>query len=389
MTSKGFPELQALYDVLGQQDHVQLTSRTEFEHNYNQVSREAMYRWFARFLMLDGPLDESEIHFVPPNELSVFDDQHPRPAGGDEFEKSLLQYWSQDSQKLLSRLVPSDNASLEKYRAQIGGPLQVTLGRRPNEEPVVFKIAKGFKTDEPDHGRIRRSFVLRNTMGEEFTTTIQANNKSDPVVLIVDSSGAHVLDEDSPRHKLVDGILTNGFSAATIDHHFINQVNLKSTRQVENNRDFAGYTLGYNSPQIIKKLHDYVGLIFADPQPLERIRFLVSTDSESAGLAALTAAVSSGKLDGVAIDTCGFRFANIRDIRSPNFLPGGEKYFDIPGYLSLVDANWLLVVGESAESLKLVSAARKVRQSDDRLEIFTANSQDSEQLVADWLRRHK
>ena len=226
-------------------------------------------------------------------------------------------------------------------------------------------------------------------MGEEFTTTIQANNKSDPVVLIVDSSGAHVLDEDSPRHKLVDGILTNGFSAATIDHHFINQVNLKSTRQVENNRDFAGYTLGYNSPQIIKKLHDYVGLIFADPQPLERIRFLVSTDSDSAGLAALTAAVSSGKLDGVAIDTCGFRFANIRDIRSPNFLPGGAKYFDIPGYLSLVDANWLLVVGESAESLKLVSAARKVRQSDDRLEIFTANSQDSEQLVADWLRRHK
>jgi hypothetical protein len=263
------------------------------------------------------------------------------------------------------------------------------LGRRPNEAAVAFAVAKKTKTDETDLGPNRISFVLRNSLGEEFTTTLLANNNSDPVVLIVDSSGAHVFDENNPRHELVNGILASGFSVATVDHHFINQANLDLTRQVENNRDFAGYTLGYNSPQIIKKLHDYVGLIFADPQPLPRIRFLVSTDPESAGLAALTAAVSSGMLDGVAIDTNGFRFANIRDIRAPNFLPGGAKYFDVPGYLSLVDANWLLVVGESEKSLGLVSAVRKVGNGDGSLEIFRTESHDAEPLVTDWLRRHK
>ena len=42
-----------------------------------------------------------------------------------------------------------------------------------------------------------------------------------------------------------------------------------------------------------------------------------------------------GHLEFTAIDTAGFRFADVTDIHSPDFLPGGAKYGDLPGMLSL------------------------------------------------------
>ena len=66
MTTKGFPELQQHYRLFDAEDNVMLISRTEFGHNYNAVSRHAMYHWFNKHLKLGvaEPIQETEIKLL-------------------------------------------------------------------------------------------------------------------------------------------------------------------------------------------------------------------------------------------------------------------------------------------------------------------------------------
>ena len=77
---KGLPELKKLYKVLDAEDNVAAKCFSEFGHNYNQVSREYMYAWFNQHLLHQkGEVAEAPFKPVPPEELSVYDDKHPRP----------------------------------------------------------------------------------------------------------------------------------------------------------------------------------------------------------------------------------------------------------------------------------------------------------------------
>src|SRR5712691_5033375 len=79
---KGVPQLKATYRLYDAEDRVMARCFPQFKHNYNQVSRELMYNWFNKHLRLGQPEPVVERPFVPvpPKELSVYDEQHPRPA---------------------------------------------------------------------------------------------------------------------------------------------------------------------------------------------------------------------------------------------------------------------------------------------------------------------
>ena len=71
-----------------------------------------------------------------------------------------------------------------------------------------------------------------------------------------------------------------------------------------------------------------------------------------------TEAAALARCDGVvnraALDTRGFRFGKLTDYRDASFLPGGAKYGDLPGMLSLAAPTklWLggKMVGTVAQS---------------------------------------
>ena len=55
MSTKGFPELQKLYRLLGTPDNVMLKRGEHFPHNYNAVSRSAFYTWLNQHFKLGFP----------------------------------------------------------------------------------------------------------------------------------------------------------------------------------------------------------------------------------------------------------------------------------------------------------------------------------------------
>jgi dienelactone hydrolase len=125
---KGLPELKALYKLYGVEDRVMAKCLPQFDHNYNQVSREVMYNFFNKHLELGhkGPIKEQPFEPVPPKELSVYDDGHTRPADALNAER-LRQQLAEASDKQLLALRPKDAESLKEYRRVLGAALRVMI----------------------------------------------------------------------------------------------------------------------------------------------------------------------------------------------------------------------------------------------------------------------
>ena len=128
MEKRGLPELKALYKLYGAEDRVMAKVFPQFEHNYNQVSRQVMYNWFNKYLKLNQPTPVVEKPFVPipPKELSVYDAQHPLPKDAVDAAR-LRQFMSEASDKQIAALRPKDAKGLEKYRHVIGTALRVMI----------------------------------------------------------------------------------------------------------------------------------------------------------------------------------------------------------------------------------------------------------------------
>src|SRR6266480_2478247 len=111
----------------------------QFEHNYNQVSRELMYNWFNKHLQLgqQEPVVEKPFVPVPPRELSVFDEQHPLPKDAVGIER-LRQTLTEISTQQIDALRPRDAQSLAEFRRVIDTALRVMIhDRMPAQTEVA------------------------------------------------------------------------------------------------------------------------------------------------------------------------------------------------------------------------------------------------------------
>ena len=118
MPERGFPELKQLYQLLGAEDRLGHRALLHFPHNYNSVSRTEMYHWLNRHLdlKLKEPVLEEPYQRLTREQLSVWNEAHPAPKGGAEFERGLLNGLSNDSDRQLAKLFPRDAASLRQFR---------------------------------------------------------------------------------------------------------------------------------------------------------------------------------------------------------------------------------------------------------------------------------
>ena len=111
-----------------------------------------------------------------------------------------------------------------------------------------------------------------------------------------------------------------------------------------NPRESAAYTLGYNRPLFVQRLHDVLSAItmIRNDQPGAEKIDLVGL--KGAGHWAAAANFVAGEaLDRVAIETGGFEFIKVKNIRDPDLLPGASKYGDVGGLIKLAaKAPWVV-----------------------------------------------
>jgi len=334
--------------------------------------------------------------------MSVWNDEHPKPPGGEEHERALLKWITEDSQQQIDALMPHDEKSLTKYREVVGGAVDVMIGRgvpQPEAPHWEFSSNKSVK-----RGKYRMySCLLRySVLGERVPTVaieLEDLDKDDwvrnpRIVIWIDKSGKKSLfdtrgDPRPPIAKLLDA----GFGVVGIDLFGQGEFTtdgrpLAKTRLIK--EDYAGYTFGYNHPVVSQRVHDVLAwLSLTRMREGDGVKVYVVGLGDSGHWAAAACARAGDAVEAAVIDTAGFRFGDVTAIDDPDFLPGGAKYGDLPGMIALAAPKKLWLAGEGNEVPPVVAAAYKAAGKPENVTLFSGKQEDKEAAAVEWLLRQR
>ncbi len=333
LSSKGFPELRALYELHGKKDNLFLLRGEHFQHNYNAVTRSAFYTFLNQHFKLgqEAPVIEQDYEPLTREQLTVWNDEHPAPKQRDaEVERALLKWLAEDSTKQLKEAT----ATAEGVEQILRPALETVIGRTYAEAGAVdWEL-----TDKQDHqSHLAMTGTLLNRTHREEVQVVWHYPKDwkGRVAIWLDDQGSAAARGDEVK-RLVD----TGVAVVVPDLIFQGGEPVKQTRVVENPREFAGYTYGYNHALFAQRVHDVLTLVTflrntrvgSHPSP----ESVVLSGSRQTGVIALAArALAGSAIDRAAVDTGDFAFGKVLDYRDPMFLPGGSKYLDVEGFATL------------------------------------------------------
>jgi dienelactone hydrolase len=391
METKGYPQLQELYRLLDAPDHVLLMAALQFDHNYNHVSRSAMYHWFNRHLGLGlaEPIAERDYHRLSREEMTVWGGTHPQPAGGPDFERQLLRWWTQDSSQQLASQLPKDAATLEAYREAVGGAWHAVLQiDPPASEDLIFSESARRHGDGFD----AIAGLLRNARAHhELPVLVLQPTSSKPwtVVWLHPQGKAGLLEADGSPKSEVRRLLAAGASVLGVDllhqgEFLADGKPLEKTPRVANKREAAAYTYGYNRTVFAQRAQDVLTVLAHVAHRGGESQRVDLVGLEGAGLWAATArSQTHDVIRRAAIDTQGFRFGTVPDIRHPDFLPGGAKYGDTPGLVSVAKPAPLWLAGETEPAV--VVAAYRAAGALDQLHLSEEAADQRVAAAVSWL----
>ncbi len=391
METKGFPELRQLYELLGAPDHVRLHPYLWFGHNFNYVNRAAMYDWFNRHLELGLPVPIVEEAYTPltPAELTVWNEEHPAPPGGDDFERDLLSYWKADTDRQLAAARPQAADGGERFRELIGAGLEIVIGRSvPAGNELEFH-----QTAEEDHSSYRRMVGLlrHRPAGEELPVVLLVPEQAQPrtaIWLSVRGKSGLFQESGEPVPEVAE-LLARGLTVLGVDLIYQGEFlaadqQLERTRRVDNPRESAAYTFGYNHTVFAQRVHDVLSVVaYARQRGGPEDQLLLFGLDGSGPWAAAALGQAAGEISRAVVATGGFRFAAVDELHSPDFLPGGAKYFDLPGMLALAAPLPLWLAGETAESAALIQEAYAAAGRPEDLQLHSGEL--SAAAIAEWI----
>ncbi len=355
--TKGYPELQQLYKMVGDVEDVFCISYLNFGHNYNYVTRRHMYHWFNRHMKLglEQPIVEHDWKPLTADEYTVWDDKHPAPEAGVPHEIKLLKVIDQDSSHQIAQALKSSKNKVEAIQALHGKALKAIVGRGLSSMDEISREKVGkFERD----GYLEFTDILRYESAQEelpvasfYPTTQQWSGK---VVIWVDGEGkSGMYGNDGKPNAEVAALLESGASVIGADllyqgEFLKNGMRLDQQRlATTTSRKIPAYTYGYNDALFVQRVHDLLTLISFVANDQHGTKEIVLVGTKGAGPIAATARALVGEVVQTAIiDTQGFRFGTITQYDDVDFLPGAIKYGDVPGILALNAPHRLIVVGE-------------------------------------------
>jgi dienelactone hydrolase len=383
MPMKGFPELKKHWEMMGAPQNVFLKPALHFGHNYNQVSRTAMYNWMNRHFNLGfkEPVLERDFHRLTAAELTVWDKEHPKPLGGPEFEKQLLRSWHEDAQKKLEKASASADEFRALLRPAVNAIIQRTLA-------TAGQVEFDLKTKNEETQYVEMTGLLQNKVYKEElpATFLYPKDWHSRTVIWLSEQGKDGLYDANGLKPAVKRLLAGGTAVVGVDLLYQGEFSpdgtaVTRTRKVKNPREAAAYTFGYNQSLFTQRVHDVLSVLsFITKHERQSASIdLVALDG-TAPIAAVARAQAGGAVRRLAMGNADFRFGNLKEIHDVSFLPGGAKYGDVSGFLALAAPQQTRLVGaQSAPEL-----AQKIYKSAGAADALSvANASDVE--VSGWL----
>ena len=207
-----YPAIRSIYAHFDAENKVHEV-QIDAEHNYNKDSREAVYAWFGKWFL--GEADATKFKEVPfeverDEALLVFHNrelpEHALDAAG------LTRSRIESAEEQLAARKPTDTASLEQFRDEMGDALRRSLAISIPDSTHPNPIEGGDFTAQP--------FLIggNNPLPSLFLTP-KAETENGSVTLIVHPQGAMNLinPETGEPTRLVSDLLAAGESVLGVD----------------------------------------------------------------------------------------------------------------------------------------------------------------------------
>jgi hypothetical protein len=339
---RGLPELKALYKLYDAEDKVLARCFPQFDHNYNQVSREVMYNWFNKHLGLgqEAPVVEKPFVPVPPKELSVYTDDHPRPRDAADANR-LRHLMTEASDKQVESLFPKDAEAMKNFRQVLGTALRVMLhDRLPEGDELLFRPIGS--ADEKDGLTWRKALLVRQGSGEQVPALgIRPAEFNGTVVVWVHPDGKSSLMHDGKLAPAAQRILDGKGAILAIDAFGTGE--LGDIKRPAVNKNYSGYTYGYNRPLLAERVHDILTAVAA-AKGMGGTKKVHLVGFESAGpWVALARGLCGDAVQCTAVDLDQYRFDKVRNGSDEMMLPGALKYGGLPALMALAAPGELYV----------------------------------------------
>ncbi len=344
-----------------------------------------MYNWFNKHLQLGQPEPVVEKPFqpVPPKELCVYDEAHPRPADSVGVER-LRQYMTEESDKQIEALRPKDAAGLAEYRRVFGTALRVMMADQLPPAEQVEEVRMG-EMEKHDGICSRRFFLTRKGQNERVPAIgLLPMDFDGTVVVWIHPQGKASLYREGKLVPAAKQILDRKAAILAVDVFGTGELSLDKPFAVD--AKYAGFTFGYNRTLLAQRVHDILTAV-AFAKGHEKTKTVHLVGFEKAGPWVLLARGLCGDtVARTAADFDGFRFDKVRTTTDEMMLPGGLKYGGLPALAALAAPSELYVHNhQGTGSGKWLKAVYQTAGAMDKLQRSSEKIMDEK--VAEWLLR--
>jgi dienelactone hydrolase len=370
--TKGLPQLKELYGLYEMPDRVLAKAFPQFEHNYNQVSRELMYNWFNKHLSLGLPEPVHEQPFVPidPAQLTVFDVEHPRPADALP-APALRSRQTLQSDQQLAKLAADD---FKEWRHVMMTALRVMVGGSYLEAESIEskKVEAAVNAMEV---RWHKGIIGRKGEDQEIPLVELRGKKFDGTAVVwIHPRGKESLVAGNQLNPTIRRIIDRKAAIVAPDVFMTGEFTGALPRKVDEH--YAGFTFGYNQPILSERVRDILTTV-GWARSREGVKRVLLVGMEDAGPWVLFARPLCGdRVERTALDCGHFNFKGIQRTDSPMMLPGALKYGGLPAFLRLCDDAELLVFNAMGTGIES-------SPSNNRLVVSPGKAESS--AVVEWL----
>ncbi|HOZ47708.1 MAG TPA: acetylxylan esterase [Candidatus Hydrogenedentes bacterium] len=214
-----YPAIRSIYTLYDAAERV-ANVHVDSGHNYNQSSREAVYRFFGKWLLDKGDkyaeFTEPAFEVESDEALRVFPDGPPAEfPSGDEVKRQTIAA----NRAKWATMLPESSDDLAAFRTEYGDVLEAVLGVELPAANAIAPERTGF--DERDGYVIERWILRAPKTGAAVPAVFYRSRDAAPqdAVLLVHGLGKAALADDASDGPgpLVRGLMAAGKAVMTVD----------------------------------------------------------------------------------------------------------------------------------------------------------------------------
>ncbi len=351
MLTSEYPAVRGIYRLFGAED--KLTAiQIDAQHNYNQQSREAVYGWFAHWLLNRqeaSPIKERNVSIPSIPELLVYSSRS-RPENELD-EAQLTAALIEQRKRQFEESQPRTAADLPQFKEQFGAAFKFSLmAESPKAEDLIASTPEVQKNGNSTTTKLT---ISRQGKGDRVELSMLQSGKpqSEKTVLVLAET-----DNAKRRDELMASLAAAGYSATTINL-------LPQAQNSELAKKYRYFTT-YNRSDAAEQVQDILTAVAYLKGKTAKLSVIAL--GKAGGLALLVRGLAP-KIDRMVADAAELDSANDKEFLAQLPIPGIRRAGDFSTAVTLAPLTPLFIhnTGGKFHTEKISEIYRRLGRAED------------------------